>query len=128
MSSILSYSYNLKIRIARLKVPNKYEKKFKTEVVEVFWASYLGEMESKLEAFVIPLQIWDYESWTQQISRVPDDLSGKVNGDKVGVSSPMPSLLQGRPIKKAATIHILELKSTTIRLGQVRQRGVEWAQ
>ena len=59
---------------------------------------------------------------------MPDDLFGKENGDKVGVSSPMPSLLQGRPIKKAATIQILELKSTTIRLGQVRQRGVEWAQ
>ena len=39
----------------------------------------------------------------------------------------MPSLLQGRPIKQAATIQNLELKSTRVRLGQLCQRGVEWA-
>ena len=81
-------------------------------------ALQMGEMDSKLEALEIPL-LGDYE--------VHHLLRKKIS-DIVAVSNPTPSLQQRRSIKQAATIQILELKSTTIKLLPLRQRGVEWAQ
>ena len=70
---------------------------------------------------------WDYELWVWQMSWI-HDLLGEEDNDMVAVSSPMPILLQGWPINQVSAILILELKWRRIRLGQLWQRGVEWAQ
>ena len=54
MSLILSSLYNLKTNIASLKVANKYNSH---GTFSIILAIQMGEMESKLEALVIP--VWD---------------------------------------------------------------------
>ena len=115
MSLILSSLYNLKTNIASIKVANKYNS-YSTFSIKP--ALQMGEMDSELEALEIPL-LGDYE--------VHHLLRKKIS-DIVAVSNPTPSLQQRRSIKQAATIQILELKSTTIKLVPLLQRGVEWAQ
>ena len=108
----------------------------------------IGEMESKPEALAIPLQMWNYESWVWQMSWIHDLLGNEDNNivavsspmpvllqwwpmnqtnDIDAVSSPMPFLLQGWPINQVPAILILEVKWRRVILGQLWQRGVEWA-